>query len=592
MAFPTGWSGKHKITIDNTKVSGTSNFTDIPIQFTESNFLAAAFSNSQSREIETNYLSSDANLQGYWKLESDGTDSSGKSNTLTGTPPDYVAAMFSNGGDFELSDSEYLSIADASQTGLDITGDITISLWYKPESVGSTEKVLVSKWDYGDSNRSYSLNFNSSDQLIFKYSGDGTNTTVFTLAVTTINLTAGIWYHIGVTADVSAKTAIFSINGVVTTFSSPTSGTQTSIYNGTAPFAIGCQFNSSSANAFVDGVIDDVAIFDRLFTAEELVGIYTGGADLRFSSDDAGTTQLAHEVVLWDTENTKAEVYVKIPTLAYDTDTVIYVWYNNSSATPQARDLADYGSEACWSTYNGVWHFNNITDSTANEITMTNYTGATQQVDGLVAADSAFQFVDSENDRVTLTSGSLQRAGNQSIYLLVKPTGINGDGSDRLVWNTNGVNYNRYLQLDSSERFNVSGNDVVTTTNTTTISDNNWYLVGWLKDDTNNTVKVTVNDSVASNTDNNTYAYYNGAFQICGNGQMDVVIDEIRFTPNARTPDYMYTIYNNLNSPSTFSTASAVSSISKFIGVAQASIKEAIGVTNANIKKIAGVSNS
>lgn len=48
MAFPTGWNRRHKITIDNTKVSGTGDLTDFPVLLTEDNFLSDAFSHSDN----------------------------------------------------------------------------------------------------------------------------------------------------------------------------------------------------------------------------------------------------------------------------------------------------------------------------------------------------------------------------------------------------------------------------------------------------------------------------------------------------------------------------------------------------------------
>ena len=50
--------------------------------------------------------------------------------------------------DLESSSSQYASITDASQTGLDITGDLTIELWAKFESLPSEYNYsIVSKWE-------------------------------------------------------------------------------------------------------------------------------------------------------------------------------------------------------------------------------------------------------------------------------------------------------------------------------------------------------------------------------------------------------------------------------------------------------------
>ena len=70
MSFPTGWNKEHKIVIDHTKISGSSDLSDYKLYLNESNFLSEVFSNSQGKEINSNYLLNDANLQGYWRMES------------------------------------------------------------------------------------------------------------------------------------------------------------------------------------------------------------------------------------------------------------------------------------------------------------------------------------------------------------------------------------------------------------------------------------------------------------------------------------------------------------------------------------------
>lgn len=96
------------------------------------------------------------------------------------------------------------------------------------------------------------------------------------------------------------------------------------------------------------------------------------GADLRFTSDEAGTTELAFEVVNWDTTNDKAEVWVKVPTVDYDDDTVFYVWYGNATATAYAH-TDTYGTHACWDDYDLVFHMeseSSLIDSSPNGYNM------------------------------------------------------------------------------------------------------------------------------------------------------------------------------------------------------------------------------
>jgi hypothetical protein len=148
MAFPTGWLKKHKIVIDHTKVSGSANLTNIPIEFNESNFLSAIFDNSQGKEIISNNLYSDANLQGYWRLESDGEDLSSNGYDVAGAVRGYVSGKFGNGADFELGNSDYLSIADTACADLEISGSQTWSAWIKLEStVPSGRYAIMAKRD-------------------------------------------------------------------------------------------------------------------------------------------------------------------------------------------------------------------------------------------------------------------------------------------------------------------------------------------------------------------------------------------------------------------------------------------------------------
>lgn len=235
----------------------------------------AAYSISQSVLVD------DPNCVGLWTLDDVYTDLSGNGNTLTpsGTPS-FATGKFNNGLDLELSSSQYASITDAAQTGLDITGDFSISGWFKieqlPETPG-TDFILCRKWG-GAPNNSYSIlmqQFTTYNKILIQYSGDGTNNTHITTDAATFMEAGdvGNFVHIAMAVDVSAKSAIVYKNGVLQA-SSLTSGTQTSVYNGNGAFAIGA--TSTGVSGYYDGVIDDFAIFDRLLTATEIGQIYDG----------------------------------------------------------------------------------------------------------------------------------------------------------------------------------------------------------------------------------------------------------------------------------------------------------------------------
>lgn len=173
--------------------------------------------------------------------------------------------------DLEKNSSQYLSITDAAQTGLDITGSISISLWVKLESLIPTNNAwgLVCKSNTLTGNRAYCLAYEddsgTSQYLDFRYSGDGTSAND-TIGRYTVTLLPNHWYHIAVTADVAHQVVKYYVDGVEHSATNPQS-LSSAIYNSTAPLRIGA--GNQADNPF-DGLIDDVRIWNRVRTPAEL----------------------------------------------------------------------------------------------------------------------------------------------------------------------------------------------------------------------------------------------------------------------------------------------------------------------------------
>lgn len=168
--------------------------------------------------------------------------------------------------------TQRFSITDGSQTGLDITGDITILAWINVDilpSVAGHTYAIASK-DNGATNRSYALDIDASNQLRFQNSADGTNINLYRTAAQITS--TGTWYHVAVAVDVSAEAATFYVNGSAVGDSIVTDNNATSIYNGTAEFQIGQ--TGEDANQWFDGMIDDVRVYDYALTAQEISDTY------------------------------------------------------------------------------------------------------------------------------------------------------------------------------------------------------------------------------------------------------------------------------------------------------------------------------
>jgi len=211
---------------------------------------------------KTDYPQSD-NIQGYWKLDEasgNATDYSGNSNTLTdtnsvGTNAEFLAGA--NCRDFEAGSSMYFTIADGSQTGLDITGSLTCSVWYKGETVQLGG--VVGKWP-SSGNYSYVLYIDTDDHIKMGVSNNGT-TTVYNEGGTT--LVAGIWYFLTWRHDADNDELEVFVNSH--SDATPTAHT-TGLYNGNGAFEVGAY----GASNYFDGELAEVVIWNTALTTSEI----------------------------------------------------------------------------------------------------------------------------------------------------------------------------------------------------------------------------------------------------------------------------------------------------------------------------------
>ncbi|MFQ6070095.1 MAG: DUF2341 domain-containing protein, partial [Candidatus Aminicenantales bacterium] len=89
----------------------------------------------------------------------------------------------------------------------------------------------------------------------------------------------------------------------------------------------------------------------------------SNGYDIVFASAD-GTTKYDHEIEKYDGTSGTFVAWVRIPTLAYNTDTVIYIYYGNTSITSSQENAAGVWS----SSYKGIWHLKEDPSGTAPQM--------------------------------------------------------------------------------------------------------------------------------------------------------------------------------------------------------------------------------
>jgi hypothetical protein len=170
------------------------------------------------------------------------------------------------------------------------------------------------------------------------------------------------------------------------------------------------------------------------------------GYDIIFTSDAAGTQKLNHEIESYNGSTGQFIAWVKISTLLHTTDTVVYLFYGNSSITTSQENKT-----GVWdSNYKLVYHMRdnaanvNVTDSTSN-----GYTGAaaantsTKQTPGQI--DGALTF-NGTSDYVTSTSFR-GPADNITVEAWVKPSSV--PGAQKIILE-GGSSTDGYLRLEAS----------------------------------------------------------------------------------------------------------------------------------------------
>ncbi|MEW6184678.1 MAG: LamG-like jellyroll fold domain-containing protein, partial [Thermodesulfobacteriota bacterium] len=145
------------------------------------------------------------------------------------------------------------------------TASLTIAGWVKLSGQGSNYQVLWLKLQVNDSNGYFmivnSLNSATPSRLEWTVSKAGTYYQVFSTTV----LTNNVWYHVAVTF--SGTTSRIYVNGSL-------EGTNFAASKGTTtdPFYLGIEDGDCCGP--LNGILDDVRIYDRELTAAEIQLLY------------------------------------------------------------------------------------------------------------------------------------------------------------------------------------------------------------------------------------------------------------------------------------------------------------------------------
>jgi hypothetical protein len=221
-------------------------------------------------------------LVGYWPLDGATTnwstgktaDVSGNDNTgqfvnvATTTSP--VKGKMGQALNFRVGDAGYINVGDTPS--LSLTGAVSVSAWIKATTT-VVNAGFAGKYDSATGNRGYLLaheNVAASKKAVFYYQR---TTGVFTAedaVVTATDVLDGTWVHLVGTFQPSVAGKIY-VNGVLS--NTDTTDIQSAIADNDANFRIA----TFSTTQNMDGTIDDVRVYNRVLSAEEVAALYNSG---------------------------------------------------------------------------------------------------------------------------------------------------------------------------------------------------------------------------------------------------------------------------------------------------------------------------
>jgi hypothetical protein len=296
----------------------------------------------------------------------------------------------------------------------------------------------------------------------------------------------------------------------------------------------------------------------------QLTTALSSGNDILFTSYD-GSTKLMHEIESFDSTTGELVAWVRIPTLDYDDDTTIYLYWGNSAASDQQADCSTAANCTFGSDYIAVYHLNSASsgadDSASSPVDLSENGTPTYQEPGPISYAMGFNPT-GQNDDVSASYNSKFDLGTTvTLQAWLKP-GDSSEWEQRVINQGNG---------DDDSNWGMIINDSNKYVQFRTSSSNDWESSISLDEDTWQQLTITFNDN-----DNDIYIYVDGqevdsnlnythSIATGGNDTFDIggiagrnergfdgLIDEARVLGVVRSADWIATEYTNQSNPQSF----------------------------------------
>lgn len=237
--------------------------------------MAVALSSFIPRVRLNNARTLKTNLVAHWGLEEasgNRLDDFGNNTSTSNNSVGTAAGKIGQAAQFVAASSQYLSIADNAALSMGVGVRFSFALWVKLNTVSAVRTLLSKR--AGGGNLEYWIRYsNSSNRFEFTVSPNGTSTTTVTANVFGAPSTA-TWYLIITKYDGT------NISLSVNAGTPDTAAFSADVVDGSQTFRIGAGNNSE----YMDGAVDEIALWKRALSAGEETVLYNGGSGLAYSN--------------------------------------------------------------------------------------------------------------------------------------------------------------------------------------------------------------------------------------------------------------------------------------------------------------------
>jgi hypothetical protein len=214
------------------------------------------------------YVPTDS-LKGWWGFNGNANDLSGNNNNGSVTNATLTEDRFENSNNaYSFNGSAYITIPNSAN--LNPTSAITFSGWVKKTITKTDAQTIISNWNGTGNNRCYSIIIDPNTDLFRpSISTTGTNDYVnYSKRAVTNNL----WHHLAFSYDGNIAKVYF--DGILDTMY---------FFSGSIKsnnlYSIRIGVSSENLSEFFNGKIDDIGIWSRALTSQEIGVLYIGCID-------------------------------------------------------------------------------------------------------------------------------------------------------------------------------------------------------------------------------------------------------------------------------------------------------------------------